>query len=468
MSIGKPNPKQHLFLTDTHRHVAYGGARGGGKSWAVRAKAIALAVGYPGIKILIVRKTFKELQNNHIDFLRPLLNGYASYSRADKVFRFFNGSSIAMGYCSCDSDLDQYQGAEYDVIFLDEAGQLLEEWVKKINACVRGANSFPKRTYYTLNPGGPGHGYFKRLFVDGIYHQGEKPEDYSFIQALVTDNQALMEAQPEYIQQLETLPEKLRKAWLYGDWDVYEGQVFEEWCDDRHHYKDRLWTHVIEPFEIPATWPVWRSMDWGFSHPFSVHWSAVGPDGRVYVIKELYGCTGDPDVGVRWDPAKVAKEICKVEESDPNLVGRRINGVADPAIWADAGTQSIASHMERARLYFIPGNHDRLNGLMQFHYRLAFNTDGQPGMQVFSTCKHLIRTLPLLQYSETHVEDVDTKQEDHAYDEIRYLLMEHPMRPIDKPAKQKIIEEDPLDQFTQNKPEKYDYYRRFDFEERGG
>lgn len=461
MSIGKPNPKQVLFLKDTHRYVAYGGARGGGKSWAVRAKAIALATRWPGIKILIVRKSYKELINNHVEFLRPLLKDYARYNKSDKKFVFFNGSTISLGYCANDSDLDQYQGAEYDVLFLDEAGQLEEGWIKKINACVRGANMFPKRTYYTLNPGGPSHGYFKRLFVEKRYVEGENPEDYSFIQALVMDNAALLELQPDYLKQLEVLPEKLRQAWLYGSWDVYEGQVFEEFKDIPANYADRRWTHVIDPFEIPKSWPIWRSMDWGYSHPFSVHWSAVGPDGRLYVIRELYGCTGEPDVGVRWNPEQVAKEICAIEESDPNLVNRRINGVADPAIWANSGTQSIATHMEAARLHFLPGNHDRLNGLMQVHYRLAFSDEGMPGMQIFSTCKHLIRTLPLLQYSETNVEDVNTKQEDHAYDEIRYLCMEHPIAPPNIEPPRLEDPDDPLDQKPKKKKDKYAYYRRF-------
>lgn len=164
LNIGKAQPKQWQFLTDKHRHIAYGGARGGGKSWAVRAKAKMLAYRYKGIKILIVRRTYKELLNNHIEILRAELEGFAKYNQSEKVFRFPNGSSITFGYCKSDADLGQYQGAEYDVVFLDEAGQLREEWIKKINACVRGANGFPKRTYYTLNPGGPSHGYFKRLF----------------------------------------------------------------------------------------------------------------------------------------------------------------------------------------------------------------------------------------------------------------------------------------------------------------
>ena len=240
-----PNEKQRRFLLDRHRHIAYGGARGGGKSWAVRTKAKLLALRYAGIKLLIVRRTLRELQNNHIDPLRQELAGIAKYKAADKRFEFPNGSTITFGYCACDGDMGQYQGAEYDVVFLDEAGQLQKAWIDAINACVRGTNGFPKRTYYTLNPGGPSHGYFKRLFIDRRFETGEEPENYSFVQALVTDNRALMRQQPEYRKQLETLPPKLREAWLYGSWDVYEGQFFEDFRDVPEHYADRQWTHVI-------------------------------------------------------------------------------------------------------------------------------------------------------------------------------------------------------------------------------
>lgn len=202
--------KQAAFFMARTKHVGFGGARGGGKSWAVRAKSKMLSVRYPGIKILIVRRTYPELVNNHINFLQGELNGIAKYNKTDKAFTFCNGSTIKFGYCNGDNDLLQYQGAEYDVIFLDEATQLQEMWIKKITACLRGANHFPKRIYYTCNPGGVSHGYIKRLFIDRNYEDGENPEDYSFIQSLVTDNHALMKSQPDYIRQLEALPPKLR------------------------------------------------------------------------------------------------------------------------------------------------------------------------------------------------------------------------------------------------------------------
>ena len=267
-----PNERQKLFLASHAKHVGYGGARGGGKSWAVRdkAKRLCLRYGRPapdkgGIKVLIVRRTYPELVNNHINQLLGELHGVARYNKSEKVFAFPNGATIKFGYCNADKDLDQYQGAEYDVIFLDEATQLQEMWIKKITACVRGVNDFPKRIYYTCNPGGASHGYIKRLFIDKQYEDGEDPKDYDFIQALVTDNKALMASQPDYIKQLQALPPKLREAWLYGRWDIFEGQFFEDFrpqpdidlCTKagitvEQALAQHRFTHVIEPFDLNA------------------------------------------------------------------------------------------------------------------------------------------------------------------------------------------------------------------------
>ena len=437
LTMPAPNEKQALALAETHRYVGYGGARGGGKSWFVRWKAVLLCLRYPGIKVLITRKTYKELWNNHIAPLQQLLAGVAEYKSMDKLFRFPGGSTINFGYCACDGDLGQYQGAEYDVWFADEAGQFREEWLVQIDACVRGVNGFPKRTYYTLNPGGPGHGYFKRVFIDKRYTEDEHPEDYAFIQALCTDNLALMQSQPGYLRSLEKLPYKLRQAWLYGRWDVYEGQFFEEFTDDPSHYADRRYTHVIDPFEIPAGWKLYRSFDWGYHRPFSCGWWAVDYDGVAYRILELYGCTGEPNEGVRWTPDQVFSKIRSIEREHRYLAGRKIVGVADPAIWDAETGESIAGSAARHQVYFTPGDNKRLPGWMQLHYRLSFDGQGYPLLYVFRNCKAFIRTLPLLQYDATNAEDLDTDGEDHAADEARYFCMSRPIGPRapEKPRK---------------------------------
>lgn len=444
LDLGRAQPKQTLFLKDKHRHIAYGGARGGGKSWAVRTKSKLLAFRYPGIKILIVRKTYKELQNNHIEQLTAELAGFAKYNRSDKMFRFPNGSTISFGYCANEGDLGQYQGAEYDVVFIDEAGQLQESWIRKINLCVRGTNGFPKRTYYTLNPGGPGHAYFKRVFVDRNFNPDEDPNDYFFIQAKVEDNKALMDTQPDYLRELENLPPKLRAAWKDGRWDVYEGQFFEEFRDDPEHYQDRRWTHVIEPFEIPDGWTICRSYDFGYGKPFSCAWWAVDYDGTIYRIMELYGCTRTPNEGVKWTPDKQFEEIHKTEMQHPWLKGKTIIGVADPAIWDASRGESVADTAARYGVFFTPGDNERIAGWMQCHYRMQFDEDGYPRMYVFNTCRAFIRTIPLLIYDEHKVEDLDTKMEDHVADEWRYFCMSRPIKPIRAVKEQRILF-DPLD-----------------------
>ena len=182
INLPSPSPKQKLFLTDTHRQVAFGGARGGGKSWAVRTKAVLLALKHKGIRICIIRRTYPELTENHIKPLRDLLqcgakDSVAKYTDSRKELKFINGSEILFRYCNAEKDLNNFQGVQFDVIFFDEATQIKQEWIEKIGACVRGVNPFPKRTYYTMNPGGASHGYFKRLFIDRKYESGEYPDD---------------------------------------------------------------------------------------------------------------------------------------------------------------------------------------------------------------------------------------------------------------------------------------------------
>ncbi|MBQ2446624.1 MAG: phage terminase large subunit [Oscillospiraceae bacterium] len=427
--LPRPQEKQMEFMRAGTKHVGFGGARGGGKSWAVRTKAILLALRYGGIRILIVRRSYPELMNNHILILRRQLQDIAIYNDKQKTLAFPNASTISFTYCAKDGDLDRLQGVEYDVIFLDEATQFSEFQMKTIVACLRGVNSFPKRIYYTCNPGGRGHGYIKRIFLDRRYEEGEDPSEYTFIPSRVTDNQALLKAQPDYLKQLKALPPKLRKAWLEGDWNVFEGQFFEEFADRPEHYADRRWTHVIEPFAIDPSWRIYRSFDWGYHRPFSCGWWAVDSGGVVYRILELYGCTGVPNEGVRWTPDKVFSEIHRIETEHPWLSGKHIVGVADPAIWDGETGESIADTAARHQVYFMKGDNKRIPGWLQLHYRLRFDEEGLPLMYVFSNCKAFIRTLPLLQYDEQLPEDLDTRGEDHVADEARYFLMSRPIAP---------------------------------------
>lgn len=443
IQIGAPSEKQQLFLQADTKYIGFGGARGGGKSWAVRAKAKLMALRYPGIKLLIVRRSYPELVNNHINVLTGELNGIARYNKGEKVFTFLNGSILKFGYCSGDADLLQYQGSEWDVIFLDEATNLSEYQMKTITACLRGANRFPKRVYYTCNPGGQGHGYIKRIFIDRRYQEGEDPADYTFIQSLVTDNKVLMATQPDYIRQLEALPPKLRDAWLHGSWDVYEGQFFEEFADRPAHYADRQHTHVIEPFEVPESWKIYRCFDWGYNRPFACEYFAMDFDGVLYNILEFYGCSGAPNEGVKWHPDKVFRELHRLESEHRWLRGKNIIGVADPAIWNAEYGESIADTAAKHGIYFNRGDHQRLPGWMQMHYRLAFDENGYAMLYFFKNCTGAIRTLPLLLYDTHQPEDIDTDGEDHIADAIRYLCMYRPILPRSSVLLDTFVPNDP-------------------------
>lgn len=468
IKLPPPSPKQELFLKDTHKHVAFGGARGGGKSWAIRFKAVVLCLKHSGIKVMIVRKSFPELTANHIKPLKELLkcgtkDAVARYNDSKKELVFPNGSEILFRYCDTEKDVDRYQGTEVDVLFLDEATQLSEEQMKKICACVRGVNNFPKRTFYTCNPGGKGHGYIKRLFIDKVYESGEYAEDYSFIQSLVTDNKALMKQNPDYIKQLEALPPKLREAWLNGRWDVFEGAFFEEFratpepqaCHDagiteEEALAEHLWTHVIKPFDIPKGWKVYRSYDWGYGKPFSCGWWAIDYDGCAYRILELYGCTGTPNEGVKWSNKEQFDKIAEIEREHPYLKGRKIQGVADPSIWDGSHGISAAEEADKHGLWFDKGVNDRIAGWMQVHERLRFDENGKAMIYFFDTCKDSIRTIPLMMYDEHKPEDLDSDLEDHAVDEIRYFCMMRPIAPREIKIKEKPLH-DPLNQYEDSR-----------------
>ncbi len=453
--IPEPNEKQKLLLADRHRYVGYGGARGGGKSWALRVKAILLAFAWPGIKIMIIRKTNAELLANHIqpicDMLRtgdPSVEQVAKYSDLQKILTFTNGSRIIFGYCDSDKDLERYQGQEVDILMVDEATQQSEERIKRLNACVRGVNGFPKRTYYTMNPGGIGHDWARRLFIDRSFRRGEDPQDYTFIQALVTDNKALMEADPGYVRQLEALPDHLRKMWLEGRWDVTEGQFFDDFRRDpdteaaRAHgcmedadslRRSERWVHVIDPLPLERSeysrWNIFRSYDFGYARPFSCGWYAVDHEGVMYRILEYYGWNGEPDRGCRLTAERQFAEIARIEREHPWLRGRSIGGIADPSIWDSSRGESIAEAAQKHGIFFLPGDNSRIPGWMQCHERLRFDENGRAMFYVFSSCSQFLRTIPMLQYSKTVPEDLDTDGEDHIADEWRYACMSRPCTP---------------------------------------
>lgn len=450
--------------------------RGGGKSWFVRTKAIILCYAYAGIKVLIVRKTYPELQENHIIPLCTTLKCYsdpkvrlARYNESKKHITFPNGSRILFRYLDNEKDAERFQGTETDVLFIDEAEHQTETNFRKLTACVRGANAFPKRTYITCNAGSVGHEWIKRLFIDRKFKEGEDPEDYVFIKSLVTDNEVLMRENPDYFRQLQALPPRLRRMWLDGDWSDYEGKFFEDFREDPDVYaasehgldlipeelrEQHRWCHVIPPIDLSKGsargWNIYRSYDFGYGKPFSCAWWAVDYDGVIYRIMELYGCTSEPNEGVKWTPDKQFAEISNIEQNHPWLRGKQIEGVADPAIWDASRGESIAETAMRYGVYFQKGDNNRIAGWMQVHYRFQFDENGYARMYIFENCKAFIRTIPLMMYDEHKVEDLNTDLEDHVADEVRYFCMSRPIQAV-KPVEQRTILSDPLNMFKKEK-----------------
>lgn len=479
--IWSPQPKQLQFLMRPEYEALYGGAAGGGKSDALLAEALR-QVHIKHYRGVIFRKTYPELAEL-IDRSQEIYGpAYprARYNDSKHFWRFPSGAKIYFAAMQHEKDRTKYQGRRFDFVGFDELTHFT--WNEYSYMFSRNRPSGPGTRVYmraTTNPGGIGHGWVMDRFITvappltpltGKYTIIDPDGDpitltrkRVFVPATVFDNQRLLAHDPYYLANLSMLPEAERDALLYGSWDSFAGQVFREWRNDSAHYEDHLWTHVVKPFPIPRHWMIYRGFDFGYAKPFSVGWYAVDPDGTVYRIGEYYGCTGTPNTGVCMHPPEIAANIKRIEAEDPQLKGRNIIGIADPSIWDASRGEPIVSQMASAGVYFSKGDNTRIPGKMQIHYRLAFDGNGWPMLQVFDTCKHFIRTLPTLVYDQTHVEDVDSDQEDHIYDECRYVLMAHPISPrkhIPPPA---APADDPLnlwrDRDKTNPTDKYTFYR---------
>lgn len=445
--IWEPQPKQALAMSRPEYELFYGGAAGGGKSDYLLVEALR-QVHLPNYNGIIFRKTFPQLSEliDRSQYLYGRAFPRAKYNDSKHAWVFPSGAKIFFGNMQRSADKTNYQGKRYDFVGFDELTQFT--WEEYSYLYSRNRPSGPGTRVYrraTGNPGGIGHGWVKQYFVTAapagtpitqeIRVPNEKGEliTYNrsriFIPSKVWDNQKLLDADPNYVANLGMMDEADRAALLEGSWDTFEGQVFIEWRDSPEGYQSRRWTHVIDDFDIPGSWKIYRSFDFGYAKPFSVGWYAVDHRGVIYRIREYYGCTRQPNTGIKITPQEIARTIKEIEATDPNLRGRDIRGIADPAIWDKSLGESIAEMMEQIGVYFDKGDHKRLPGKMQFHYRLAFDEDGFPMFYCFRSCHQFIRTIPALVYDEKKVEDIDTDGEDHIYDEARYLFMEHPINP---------------------------------------
>lgn len=408
MDLGTLNPKQKQFCQSRSRYTAYGGARGGGKTHVLLRKAAGGALTYPGIKILIVRREYPELEQNIILPMQKLIPPeVGSYNGSMRMMFFCNGSIIKFGHYGAGDD-QEYQGLEFDWIFMEEATQFSESQFRTLGACLRGATKFPRRMYLTCNPGGIGHLWVKRLFVDREYREGEKAKDYTFIPATVDDNPQLLEASPEYKQMLDLLPEDVRRAWRYGDWNAMAGTFFPEF---------RRETHVIVPFvRVPREWKKYRAFDYGLDM-FACLWVAVDFEGRAYVYREV-----QQSGLIVSEAAKLANALTPPEEHIEFTI-------APPDMWnrqKDSG-RSMAEIFAQNGLGLLKASNNRVQGWMAVKELLKpmkSDTD-RPGLLVTENCVGLIRNLPSIQHDEKNPSDCATEPHEitHICDAARYFCV---------------------------------------------
>lgn len=405
--MGNPNSEpQWKFFGSTAKYTCYGGARGGGKSWCVQRKPALGAYTYPGIRILILRREYGDMENTIISpMLKCLAPGTFQYNKTDHILTFNNGSNIKFGNMpGYDSAVQgKYQGQEYDWLFIDEATQFLETEFRGLAATVRGTNDIPKRIYLTCNPGGPGHFWVKRLFVDRNFKPGEDPDDYVFIPATVDDNKDLIRANPDYVKQLELLPEDVRRAHRYGDWNALAGVYFEEFTDG---------VHTCKPFPIPRNWKKYRAMDYGLDMFFCI-WIAVDESGRCYVYRSF-----NRSNMIVSDAARTQMELTPPDEdiyftiSPPDMWSRnRETGKTQAAIFAENGVG------------LVKADNNRKQGWAAMKELFKVQANGKPNLIIFEDCENLIDCIKCLQHDRTDPNDVSKNPHEitHGPDALRYF-----------------------------------------------
>ncbi len=412
-----PQKKQEEFLKAKAPFVAYGGARGGGKSFAIRLKLILMCWVHAGIRCLLLRCTFSELNRNHIHeiekLLAPFLNTKGSYKvthkRDEHIFIFPNGSILEYGHCEYEASVQKYQGIEYDIIAIDEATQFTESIFNALKACIRGSNNFPKRMYLTCNPGGVGHEWVKRLFIDRDFRENEKPNDYVFISAKVEDNAYNGE---HYVDFLNSLQEPLRSAWLHGSWDTFVGQMFPEWDNEK--------LSVPAPDKLPDSWLYYMSIDYGLDC-FAPIWYGISEDGKTYIIQgnEYQNCT----------VTQAVNEI-NITERKLGLTGTRVTRYAPPDLFARSGQtgKSIIDAFAAGGIYFVRSDNSREAGWVAIKEMLENDM-----IRVYENrANELCRNMRLIQYSETNPRDAEQHPHNvtHSPDSLRYFCIMRKRIPV--------------------------------------
>lgn len=433
-----PGPQSALISCPVFE-VLYGGARGGGKTDGILGEWASHAAKYGEDAVgLMVRRERENLKETIARSKQIYGKLGARYKEVDKVWEFPNGARLRFGYLETDKDAEAWQGGSFTRFYPEELTHYPHESVYlKLMATLRSGKGVPCGVRATSNPGGPGHGWVKKRFIDpaplGLRVIEDDYDgvmrDRIYIPSRVSDNRHLG---PEYVANLKMQgSEALVRAWLAGDWTVVEGAYFSEF--DPHK-------HVVEPFQIPADWYRYRAMDWGSAAPFCVLWIAVAQGdayglarGTLVVYREWYGAD-DKLQGLKLPAEEVGLGILKRQTPDE----KKLIGVIDPSAKKRDGGPSIIERMMRVGVMMVPGDNNRIPGWDRIRSLLRAD-DEHPGLRIFSTCRHLIRTLPALQHDTHKPEDMDTEGEDHAVDTLRYGTMFRASPRVDAPEPSKPV-----------------------------
>jgi len=422
-----PGPQTEALLRDEDE-ILYGGARGGGKTdtgmvWLLKY------IKHPKYRFLVIRKNFQDL-SDWVDRARELFKCVGGTVAGNPpVFKFPSGAIGRVGHLKDENAFTKYQGHEYHRMLIEELTHIPREirYLSLISSCRTTIPELKPQIFCTANPGGAGHLWVKNRFISnerldgsivGAYETFVQPvtmRSRVFIPARVTDNPTIMKNDPGYYNYLLSLPDKLRKAWLEGNWDIFEGQFFNTW--------NKL-VHVCAPFEIPEEWAKFIAVDYGYAAPSAALWFAVSPDGRTYQYRELY------QTGLTYEDLR--DKIVEMSGKE------RIDyGVVDPAMQARSqGTGVVGLEVlnDNPKIRFRPGDNDRINGWIRLreYYKIREDSEGKPYslLTVFTICPRTIETVPELVHDAHKVEDLDSDGEDHCADTQRYFVMSRP-RPRD-------------------------------------
>lgn len=421
-----PMPHQIKFHTSTAKYRLLGGAAGGGKSVAVMAEAIMRSFKYDfPLTGAIFRRSFPELESTVIRGMLNMLPGWSyKYNQAQHIMTLKNGSIIEFCYAESDADVYNYQSREWDWWAVDELTHLSEFQWKYLNSRMRTTKPINTKFFAGTNPGNRGHEFVKSRWitkncediVDGknVY----VPEEYYFVPAGIYQNPYILKNNPDYLTNLKMLPEGERKKLLDGDWDSFEGAFFTEWNPVKH---------IVDDFEIPEDWQLVMGWDDGTREPRAVHLYAIDSDQRIWCIWEYYK---------RDENLNVAAENIRKLLKEKGYWDRIYKCVVDPSMKRTDSQTGLSSVEVLEGMGFgfkfgsiELGNNNRIEGWRLVKTYLSHKPYEEPLLKFFKSCGNMIRTIPILTYYqsrssiESKKEDLDSRQEDHCSDNLRYMLM---------------------------------------------